>query len=156
MACSASICRSSRQRFCWSLASAPTASVMRVSCSAGLSPSGLLMVMPALEAGHAHHEELVEIVGGNRQKPNALKQGLGVVRSLLEHAAIELEPRQLSIDKSFRARDEIGGRARFERGRRRRAGFFFHDSNLAAISHGGMVLIMRGRNIAVTSGGDAT
>jgi hypothetical protein len=27
---------------------------------------------------------------------------------------------------------------------------------LAAISHGGMVLIMRGRNIAVTSGGDAT
>jgi hypothetical protein len=27
---------------------------------------------------------------------------------------------------------------------------------LAAISHGRMVLIMRGRNIAVTSGGDAT
>ena len=29
-------------------------------------------------------------------------------------------------------------------------------SNLAAISHGRMVLIMRGRNIVVTSGGDAT
>ena len=44
------------------------------------------------EAGHAHHEELVEIVGGNRQKPDALKQGLGVVRGLFEHAAVELEP----------------------------------------------------------------
>ena len=44
------------------------------------------------EAGHAHHEELVQIVGGNREEPDALEQGLGVVRGLLEHAAVELEP----------------------------------------------------------------
>src|SRR5262249_40991410 len=59
----------------------------------------------ALEAGNADHEEFIEVVGGNRQKPNTLEQGVGVVCRLLEYSAIELEPRQLAIDEALRARD---------------------------------------------------
>ena len=33
----------------------------------------------ALEAGNADHEEFIEVVGGNRQKPNTLEQGMGLL-----------------------------------------------------------------------------
>ena len=46
----------------------------------------------ALEAGDADHEELIEVVGGNREKPDPLQQGMGVVGGLLEHPAIEMQP----------------------------------------------------------------
>src|SRR5262249_50829566 len=42
----------------------------------------------ALEAGNADHEKLIEIVGGNRQEPNELEQGMAVVGRFLEHPAI--------------------------------------------------------------------
>ena len=43
----ASAARSSRHCVCWSCTSSTTASAMRTSCSAGVSPSGLLVPMPA-------------------------------------------------------------------------------------------------------------
>src|SRR6516165_6494107 len=125
------ICRrkwSSSQVFSFFVTSGPStstmpcsASIWRSSCQRadGLSDAGKLFrrgepvraldrnagALLALEAGNADHEEFVEVVGGNRQKPNTLEQGMGVVCRLLEHAAVELEPRQLAIDEPFRARD---------------------------------------------------
>ena len=65
----------------------------------------------AHEARHAHHEELVEVVGRDRQEPEALEQRMAPVRGLLQHAPVEFEPRQLAIDEAF-------GRSRQRRGRR--------------------------------------
>ncbi len=58
----------------------------------------------ALEAGHTNHEELVEVVGRNGEKPDSFEQRVGVVVRFLEHTAVELEPRQLAIDETLRAR----------------------------------------------------
>src|SRR6516165_153692 len=91
----------------------------------------------ALEAGNADHEEFIEVVGGNRQKPNTLEQGMGVVCRLLEYSAVELEPRQLAIDEPFRAREELEGGRSLGAGRDRVSpGFLFHNNDLAAVSHG--------------------
>ena len=57
----------------------------------------------ALEAGHADHEKLVEVIGGNREEPDPLKQGMGVIGGFFEHPAVEMQPGQLSIDKTLRA-----------------------------------------------------
>ena len=56
----------------------------------------------ALEAGDAHHEEFVEIVGGNRQETHPLQQRMIGVAGLLEHATVEMEPRQFAVDESVR------------------------------------------------------
>ena len=58
----------------------------------------------ALEAGDADHEELVEIVGRNRQEPHPLEQRMGLVGRLFEHPPVEMEPGQLSVNEPFRAR----------------------------------------------------
>ena len=44
------------------------------------------------EAGHAHHEKFVEVVGGDRQEFEPLKERVPAVRRFLEHAAIKIEP----------------------------------------------------------------
>ena len=46
----------------------------------------------ALEAGDAHHEEFVEVVGRDRQEADTFEQRMGIVRRLLEHPAIEVQP----------------------------------------------------------------
>ena len=90
---------------------------MRSSCSAGVSPSTLGVSMPATtwpaQARHAHHVELVEVGGGDRQEAQALEQRMALVLGFLEHAPVELEPGQLAVEKAARAE---GGdaRARFE------------------------------------------
>src|SRR5262249_2651111 len=95
----------------------------------------------ALEAGNADHEELIEIVGGNRQKPDALEQGMGVVCRFLEDPAVELQPRQLSIDEPFRARGQLeGGRSRGGRPTRAPPISLFKNNALPAVGHGRMVL----------------
>ncbi len=85
---------------------------MRASCSAGVSPSGLLVgdagAHLALEAGDAHHEEFVEIVGRDRQEPHPLEQRMVRVLGLLQHAAIEMQPGQLPIDEALGACRQIG------------------------------------------------
>ena len=100
----------------------------------------------ALEAGNADHEELIEVVGGNRQKPNTLEQGVGLVCRLLEHAAVELEPGQLAIDETLRAREEVEDRRSLGAGRARGSpGFLFHNNDLAAVSHGPKMLVRSAR-----------
>jgi hypothetical protein len=86
----------------------------------------------ALQAGHADHEKLIEIVGGNGKKPDALQQGLGVVGCFLEHPTIEMQPRQFAVDESLGTLHQLEGSRRGVRGRR---GFFFDSSGLATLSH---------------------
>ena len=55
------------------------------------------------ESGDANLEELVEIRGGDAQERQALEQRDGFVLCLFEHAPIEFEQGQLSIDVELRA-----------------------------------------------------
>ena len=75
------------------------------SCSAGVRPSGLLgdhvLADLADQAGDADHEELVEIVGRDRQEPQLLEQRMVLVRGLLQHAPVELQPGQLAVDEAL-------------------------------------------------------
>ncbi len=92
----------------------------------------------AAQTGDPHHEEFVEIVGGNGQEAHTLQQGMRFVRRLFEHAAIEVEPRELPIDEALRALREVGRAERIGLKRSRlQSSFFFDDSCLAAISHDG-------------------
>ena len=88
------------------------------------------------EAGDAHFDKLVEIIGGNREEPDPLKQGMGVIGGFFEHPAVEMQPGQLSIDKTLRACLQIERRGVKCRGSGRCQGFSFHNNNLASISHG--------------------
>ena len=51
------------------------------------------------EAGDAHHEEFVEVVGGDREKAQPLEQGMVEIARFLEHPAVELQPRQFAVDE---------------------------------------------------------
>jgi hypothetical protein len=50
------------------------------------------------DGGDAHHEELIEVGAGDGQKLDALEQGVRRVLCLREHALVERQPAQLSID----------------------------------------------------------
>ena len=54
------------------------------------------------EARDADHEELVEVVGRDRQEAQLLEQRMVAVLGLLEDAAVELEPGQLAVDEALR------------------------------------------------------
>jgi hypothetical protein len=62
-------------------------------------PGGDLTV----EAGHAHHVELVEVGGGDRQEAQALEQRVAGILRLFQNPAIELQPGQLAIGEACRA-----------------------------------------------------
>ena len=55
---------------------------------------------PALEAGHAHHEELVEVVGEDRREAHPLEQRLGVVLGQLQDALVEVQPGELAVQEA--------------------------------------------------------
>ncbi len=55
------------------------------------------------KAGHAHHEEFVEVIGGDRQEFQPLEQRIVRVGRFLQHAAVEIQPRQLAVDETIRA-----------------------------------------------------
>ena len=63
----------------------------------------------AAQARHADHVELVEVRGGDGQEAQAFEQRMALVLGLLQHAAIELQPGQLAVEKAARPED---GRAR--------------------------------------------
>src|SRR5207248_66184 len=89
------------------------------------------------QAGNAHHEELVEVVGRDRKKAHALERRVADVLRLLEHAAIEVEPGQLTIDVTLGTRQKVahdGRRWGFRRPWRPR-NFQRQNSGLSAI-HG--------------------
>ena len=81
---------------------------MRASCSFGVSPSGLCvgdaLAHLTLQAGNAHHEEFVEIVGRNRQEAHPLEQRVVFVAGLVQHPAVEVQPGQFAIDETLRLR----------------------------------------------------
>ena len=52
----------------------------------------------APEAGHADLEELVEVVGEDREELDPLEQWGPAVACLVEHAGVELDPRQLAVE----------------------------------------------------------
>ena len=51
-----------------------------------------------LQAGDADLEELVEVAGEDGQEAHALEQRVALVDGLVQHAVVELEPRQLAVD----------------------------------------------------------
>ena len=57
-----------------------------------------------LDAGDPDHEELVKVIGGNRQKPDPLQRGMAGIDRFLEHPAVEMQPGQLAVDEAFGAR----------------------------------------------------
>ncbi len=57
----------------------------------------------AVEAGHAHHVELVEVGGGDRQEAQALEQRVAGILRLFQNPPIELQPGQLAIGEASRA-----------------------------------------------------
>ncbi len=76
-----------------------------------------LALLP-LQARHARHEELVEIVGRNRQEPQPFQQRMVRVRRLFQHALIERQPGGLAIEEARRRRHQrlIQGQLRGARG----------------------------------------
>ena len=51
-----------------------------------------------VQAGDPHHEELVEVRRHDRAELHALQQGDVVVLGQLEHARVEVEPRELAVE----------------------------------------------------------
>ena len=52
------------------------------------------------QARDADHEELVEIVGGDREEAQLLQQRMVAVARLLQNASIELQPGQLAVHEA--------------------------------------------------------
>ena len=62
----------------------------------------------AVEAGHPHHKELIEVVGRDREKPEPLQQWVVRVGGFLQDAPVEFEPGDLAVDEPLGRGGEIG------------------------------------------------
>ena len=51
----------------------------------------------AAQAGDPHHEELIEVVGRDRQEPQAFQERMVLVPRLLQHPLVERQPGQLAV-----------------------------------------------------------
>jgi hypothetical protein len=65
-----------------------------------------------LEAGDADHEELVEVRAHDGEELHSFQERHARIERLLEHAVIELEPRQLTIHVLVSAHDALPSRRR--------------------------------------------
>jgi len=74
-----------------------------------------------LDAGHTHHEELIKVIGRNRQESHPLQRGVTRIDRFLKHPAIEVQPGKLPIDETFRALSHRMSRVA--------GGFFFFNYN---------------------------
>ena len=54
-----------------------------------------------VEAGHAHHEELVQVVRVDREELHAFEQRRALVLDQLKHALVELEPGDLAVHEQL-------------------------------------------------------
>ncbi len=54
------------------------------------------------QASHAHHVELVEVVGRDRQEPEPLEQRMVGVVALFQHPFVEGQPRELAVEEAGR------------------------------------------------------
>ena len=90
--------RSSAQIRCWSAISSRAISSTWASCCGGRQAVGAERgdagIDHALQAGHAHHVEFVEVGSRNRKKPQPLEQRMAAVLRLLQHPAVEGQPGQ--------------------------------------------------------------
>jgi hypothetical protein len=57
-----------------------------------------------LDTGDADHEELIKVIGGNRQEPHPLQHRMAGIHRFLEHPAVEMQPGKLTVNESLRAR----------------------------------------------------
>ena len=55
----------------------------------------------AAQAGDAHHEELVEIIGRDGQEAQLLQKRVAFVGRFLQHPAVELEPGKFPVDETL-------------------------------------------------------
>ena len=78
---------------------------------AGGRPDGDVGGDPALEAGHADHEELVEVAGEDRREAHPLEQRQVGVLGLAQHPAAVGEPGQLAVEEAIVVRRDLGERA---------------------------------------------
>ena len=75
---------------------------------AGPRPSGRRRTAPASrsllapQARDPDLEELVEVVDEEEQGPDPVEEGIALVAGLVEHARVELEPRQLAVEDRMR------------------------------------------------------
>jgi hypothetical protein len=92
------------------------------------------------QAGDAHHEKFVEVVGRYRQEAHPLQQRMMLVGRLLQHPAIEMQPGQFAVDETLRT----GAQQRLGRGGSLRGGplpllgrgdFLNRGNGLSAINH---------------------
>jgi len=52
----------------------------------------------AFEASNPDHEEFIEVIGGNRQKPHPLQQRVVWIGGFLQHPTVEMEPGKFPVD----------------------------------------------------------
>ncbi|MNJ39056.1 hypothetical protein D3C77_339190 [compost metagenome] len=93
----------------------------------------------ALQAGHAGHEELVQIVGRDGQEAHPLQQRVAFVGRLFQHPAVEGQPRQLAVDEALGRGHQRLGQLQL---RRARGGDFLAggvDGDRRDISHDAVV-----------------
>ena len=92
-----------------------------------------------LQAGDAHHEEFVEVVGRNGQEPQPLQHRMVLVLGLLQHPAVEVQPGEFPVDEPLGAGGEVmqrhDGRGRASARRDAEGGFFLQDKGFAAVCH---------------------
>ena len=74
----------------------------------------------ALEAGDAHHEEFVEVIGRDGEKAHPLEHRMVLVGGLFQHPAIKVQPGQFTVDETLRLRPQrrLGGGLPARRNRR--------------------------------------
>ena len=80
---------------------------LQARCRAHGQPGG----DPALEAGHADHEELVEVGGEDREEAGTLQQRHGLVGGELQHPLVELQPGDLAVEEAVRGQPGLVGDA---------------------------------------------
>jgi hypothetical protein len=67
--------------------------------------SGVHLVV---EPGHAHHEELVEVVRVDREELHPLEQRRALIVRQLQHALVELKPGELAVHEQLRRVERRG------------------------------------------------
>jgi hypothetical protein len=75
---------------------------MRTSCSAAVTFAHLV-----LQARDPHHEELVEIVRGNRQEAQPLQHRVVLVFGLFQDPAVKVQPGEFPVDESLGAGSQV-------------------------------------------------
>ena len=126
MPTSARMPRRSRQIACWSVASLRNRLVDEDELLGGGQAVGAALgdalAHLGLDAGDADHEELIKVIGGNRQKSHPFQRGMAGIDQFLQHPAIEMQPGKLAIDEAF-------GAARPSPEPASTSGFFFFNYN---------------------------